>query len=753
MGEAIFRFLFKYPPVAYARGRLTLASGWPGWLLAVLILLVVAGVGLYLWRLRPRPPRRQRALVWGLQSLAVAILLLMLWRPALVLSTLVPQRNLVAVLLDGSASMALAEHGVRRVDQVRETFEETAPLLAQLREKFQVRLYQFSQEPRKLSAVAGLAAAGASSQLEAALAQTYAELQHLPLAGIVVVSDGAQNGPESPREALAELRARKIPVYAVGVGAEEFDRDIQVDDVAMPRAALPGSLISATVTVRHHGYIGQKARIEIREGNSVLKSREIQFSPAPIETVTLNFTPKSKGLREFTVAVAALPGEAIRENNRQSRLVEVQDRQAKVLYLEGEPRWEYKFLHRALEEDHNLRLVSLLRTSENKFYRQGIENAQELASGLPERKELFRYEGIILGSIPASFFSPRQQEDLYAFVSRRGGGLLFLGGRFALADGGYSSSSLADLIPVQLQASSGSATLRRVPAKFQLTPRGWDRLELSENESSNRKDWEALPPLGNYQVTGAPKPGAVVLGEAVPSDGQRYPVLVSERFGRGRTLLFSTDASWRWRMELESSSRSHELFWRQILHSLVNDTPPPVSITAEKSLYADESRVRLLARVYDEDFQPVSGASTVATLYAPDGSQQELRLEPSVEEEGVFRGEWDAVPPGVYRLEVAARAGDKEIGKSDSYFQRADGLAESFSAEQNVALLKRLAEQTGGAYYPIENAGALPEQLTYSPAGISVPEVRDLWDLPALFLLLFLAKGSEWVLRKRWRTI
>jgi len=753
MGEAIFRFFFKYPPVAYSRGRLALASAWPGWVLALAIVLVAALVGLYLWRLRPRPTLRQLLAVWGLQSLTLAILLLLLWRPSLVLSTLLPQRNVVAVLLDDSASMAMADRGVKRVDQVRAVLSDSGPVMSQLRDKFQLRLYRFSKDMRRLPAVSDLTASGSSSHLEDALAEAYSDLRHLPLAGVVLASDGAQNGSEVHREAFEELKARKIPVYTLGVGQEEFDRDLQLDDVAMPRTALPGSLVSATVTVRQHGYIGETARLEVREGSSLLKSREIRFGPAPVETVTLNFTPRSKGLREYTVSIAPLAGEALRENNVQSRVVEVQDRTAKVLYIEGEPRWEFKFVRRAAEEDHNLRLVSLLRTSENKFYRQGIENAQELAEGLPARKELFRYEGLILGSIQASFFSPQQQEAIYAFVSRRGGGLMFLGGRYALSDGGYQTSSLADLLPVHLRGAGSSGSLRRAPAKFQLTPRGWDRLQLSDDEKVNRQTWEKLPPLGNYQVTGEPKSGAVVLADAVPQDGRHYPVLLSQRFGRGRSILFATDASWRWRMEADHANHSHEVFWRQVVHSLIQETPPQVLISTQKSLYLDEQRVRLMAQVYDEDFQPVNAAAAVATIYSPDGTTHELPLPPSLEEDGAFRAEWEAAAPGVYRVELVARLGDKELGRSNTYFQRADGQSEFFSAEQNVPLLKRLAEQTGGKYYPIEQAAALPEQLTYSPAGISAPEVRDLWDMPAWFLLIFLLKGTEWVLRKRWRTI
>ncbi len=753
MGEAIFRFLFKYPPVAYSRGRLALASGWPAWLLLIAIAALTAAVGHYLWRRHRNLPVKIRGLVWGLQSAALAILLLLLWRPALIVATQVPQQNVVAILADDSTSMAMEDGGSRRVEQVRKTLGDSGPLFQELRKKFQVRLYRFSKDAAKIRSSAELNAAGTSSHLQESLAQVYGELRHLPLAGIVVASDGAENGTAGSKELSDDLRARRIPVYTLGVGREEFDRDVQIDDVTMPRAALPGSVIPATVTIRHRGYIGETARLEVRDGESVLKTREVRFGASPVETVPLNFVPKSPGLREYTVSITPMAGEAVRENNRQSRLVEVQNRSAKILYIEGEPRYEYKFIRRSLDDDKNIRLVSLLKTSESKFYRQGIENPQELGEQLPAKKDFFRYDGLIVGSVTSHFFSAQQQQDIYDFVSRRGGGVLFLGGRYALSEGGYQSTSLAELLPVQLGKAGGGSSLQRVPARFELTPRGFEELLLSENETVNRDSWAKLPLLGNYQLTGEPKPGAVVLAEAVAPDKKRYPVLASQRFGRGRAVLFATDGSWRWRMQLESTNHSPETFWRQMLHFLVNDTPPQVSVAAEKPLYLDEQHVRLQAHVYDENFQPVNGAAVVATVSAPDGSRREIPMELSVEEDGIFRAETEAASPGVYRVGVAARNGEKEIGKGGAYFQRADGGLEYFSPEQNAPFLKRIAEETGGKYFPIEKAGGLPEQLTYSPAGVSVPEVLDLWDMPLWLFLLLILKGTEWVLRKKWRSI
>jgi hypothetical protein len=360
---------------------------------------------------------------------------------------------------------------------------------------------------------------------------------------------------------------------------------------------------------------------------------------------------------------------------------------------------------------------------------------------------------LIIGSIGSAFFNAEQQKSIYDFVSRRGSGVLFMGGREALAAGGYQTSSLADLIPVELELGGGSSSFHYERARFELTQRGWEKLQLSGDAAANQELWEKLPPLGTYQITGEQKPGAVKLAEAVTEDGNRIPMLISQRFGRGRSLLFATDGSWRWRMELESANHSHEIFWRQLLHSLISETPPFVSVTAERAVYADEKRIRLMAHVYDEAFEPVNAANAVATIHFPDGSTQELRMQHSLEEDGVFWGEFSAPPTGIYRVDLNATLSDKPIGSSSAYFQSADGILEHFSPQQNIGLLTRLAEQTGGRYYPLDEASALPEQLTYSPAGVSIPEVRDLWDMPIWLLLILGLKGGEWAMRKRWKTV
>ena len=141
-----------------------------------------------------------------------------------------------------------------------------------------------------------------------------------------------------------------------------------------------------------------------------------------------------------------MPGEENRLNNAVTRLVNVVSDKKRVLYIEGEPRWEYKFIRRAEDDDKLVQIASMLRTTENKIYRQGIDDPKELADGFPTNSDdLFSYQAIIIGSVEAGYFTPVQKDLIRQFVDRRGGGLLLLGGRFSLADGGWGGSEPADL--------------------------------------------------------------------------------------------------------------------------------------------------------------------------------------------------------------------------------------------------------------------------------------------------------------------
>ena len=216
---------------------------------------------------------------------------------------------------------------------------------------------------------------------------------------------------------------------------------VEITDAVVPARALPESKLTAQVTVQNWGLSGGKGRLFIRDGAKVLASQEITFKDSgQLQTETIAFNCGPAGPKTLDISVDPVGGEENTANNTLTRVVNVGSEPRRILYIEGEPRWEYKFIRRAEENDPTVQLVSMLRTSENKIYRQGIDNPNELADGFPVRAEdLFGYSGIIIGSVAADYFTPLQQELLREYVDRRGGGILFLGGSSSLSDGGWGA--------------------------------------------------------------------------------------------------------------------------------------------------------------------------------------------------------------------------------------------------------------------------------------------------------------------------
>ena len=746
----MFEFLFKYSPTVFRKGEFVFASGWPVWLLVILVLLAGGGLAWYLHRNRGRLEGRQPAVIWSLQLGTVALVLFLLWQPAIGIESLRAEQNLVAVLLDTSRSMGLAEDEQTRLEKA--TAALGAGLIEEIQKKFQVRLYGFAGQLERLESVETIAAEGTSSRIGQAVASVLRESSALPLGAVIIFTDGSDNSGSFDRRAVAEIRRRNVPVHTVGVGRTKIPGDIELADVSVSPRALPHSRLSAQVGIRHSGDGDQTTRLSVRDGSRVLASKQITLSRGQtVHTESVDFDAGEAGIRNLTFQLDPLPGETLAGNNALSRVIEIPRDRRKILYVEGEPRWEYKFLRRTIRDDANVQLVTMLRTSPNKFYRQGVDTDDELAKGFPSRaEELFSYHGLVIGSIEAAFFAPAQQEAIREFVNRRGGSLLMLGGRRGLADGGWGASKVADVLPVKLPEGSAE-TFTREPARVEPTVQGRDSLicRLHDDPAENLRLWRDLPPLADYQRVGALKPGAVPLLNLVAAD-RSLPLLVLQNYGRGKSMILASGGTWLWKMRLPHDDSRHHTFWRQLLRSLVAGTPGPVSLTTDRTLYADNVHVKLRAEVRTKAHQPTNSATVTATLTPELGDPLSLELYPSPDEEGIYEAELTVASPGSYRVEATAHLGDETLGSDTRHFRREDGVAENFRPEQNRELLEKLAEQTGGRYWTLEQVSDLPDEIRFSKAGITSREIMDLWDMPAFFILLLSLRAAEWLLRRRW---
>jgi uncharacterized membrane protein len=760
----MFEFLFKYSRATYERAELVFASGWPVWLLYALVAAAAVVVGIVIWRRRAGLGVVRATVLGALQTALVAALLVLAWRPALVTQTLRPQENSVAVLLDTSGSMLYGDEDTSRLQTAVDSLTESA--LPELESTFAVNLFSFAGELFELPSLEQLPSPGPVTHIGDALLNVLRGAQSGAVAAVVLVSDGADNSADFGPAQIAEIASFGVPIHTVGVGEEVMPNDLELEDVQLPSVGLPGSTVSAQVSIRHDG--ASLAQLKIYDGDAILASEPIQLpATTGVTTRWVDIEVGKAGVRDLRFALDALPGETNVINNSRLRPMEVPEQRRHILYIEGEPRWEYKFIRRAIDENPAVRVASLLKTTPNKFYRQGVESPDELVDGFPtEELALFRYDALMIGSFEAAALSPEQHDMIREFVSRRGGSLLMLGGRRGLTDGGWGPTSVAEVLPVRFPELDGPSFFRE-PAHALLAPSGRTSAltRLAPTEEQNEAAWRALPDLADFQTLGEPKPGAEILLQA-EFQGGTQPLLVAQRYGLGHSYVLATGGTWRWQMQLPHEDQQHETFWRQLLQAAATTAPQPVTLTSDRVFYGDESTVLLRAEVRDKTYQPSTDAAVTVEVSDGMGPPTTIEMTPVAGERGLYEAAYDTTHTGVFRFEAVAKTADaagqeapdgepqeavaEELGRARFAVRREDGVVEHYHVQQNRPLLERLAEATGGRYFAVDDVNRLPEAVSFSDAGSVERQVLDLWNIPLAFLVLMLLKASEWLLRLYW---
>lgn len=767
--NGIFEFLFKYRTAVFAKGEFAFGAPW-----SVMVLLLAAAVigvpaVLSYAGVRGKSSHRDRFVLGALRVAALAAVVFCLFRPLLMLSAAVPQRNYVGVLIDDSRSMQIADRdGHARRDWVAQTFGgPDSGLLKSLREKFIVRLFRFSSSAERVGNGAELTYAGSETHLGQAIEQARQELDAVPLSGLVVLTDGADNSRAPIADQLLSLRARAVPVFAVGLGSPRFDKDIEIRRVDASRTVLKGSALVADLLIRQRGYAGTRVPLVIEDDSRIISRDSITLPPdGDVAPVRVRVTMRDAGARTLSFRIPQQTGEQVAQNNEQHALVSVRDRREKILYIEGEPRYEVRFIRAAIAADSNLQLVMMQRTAENKFLRLNVDGPDELAGGFPvTRAELFKYRAVILGSIEASFFTHDQLQMLADFVNVRGGGLLLLGGRRAFAEGGYAGTPLADVMPVVVSGDAVPDSLTFfADLKVRVTPAGASHAisQVGSTDVASSERWKTLPSITTVNRIREVKPGAVTLlsggvpmggragapGETV--NGYTQPVLVYQRYGRGLAVAFPIQDSFQWQMssDIPIDDPTFSTFWRQLLRWATSDVPDRVTATLPTDQVNVKTPVTIRATVADSAYIARNDARTVAHISSGAGVSRDLGLDWAVDRDGEYRGTFTPDQPGLYTVRVEATTPSGVTSVDTTYLRVGDMNSEFYDAEMRAPLLQRIARETGGRFYTPATASTLADDVSMSKRGVTVVNQMDLWDMPVILLLLVSLVSAEWAYRK-----
>jgi len=765
-------FLFKVPLADFIGARLTIDWPWSYYFVAVLgIALIVYLAFGYLALIRATTSSRSMT-SWLIKTAIFSLLLFLLLRPTLRLETSEPAPDRLAIVLDNSISMTIADgdDGLTRAQQLLSQFDvDTGVASKALRKKFEVEHYRFDADTERLQNQEVPDFNGSISDSSRALGAFAAK----GISTVVMVSDGNSSGT-SLDESLDALIASGVRVFTVGVGTERFEGELGLDKLALPEQALTDDVVVAEIDIAHRGLTEESVELVVEEDGAILKKHQVTLNSGKSHTrVSIPLSFDKAGQRQLSFRLPGREGELITANNTIERSVNITDDKFRVLHFEGEPRFEVKFIRRALNDDANIRLTSLIRTADSKFFRIGLQDKSELIDGFPtEREELYRFDAIILGSVERSLMSDQQLELLRDFVSVRGGGLLLLGGAGAYAEGGYTDSILQDMLPVQLEKPSSSGVTR---VKVSPTSMGEEADLLSGvvtqtgvvDSDDSIVGWQKLPELTIINPIRRAKAGATVLLEGYNQNRDKFIVLATHRYGYGTVAALPVRDTWRWQInaQIEPDDTTHEALWRRLLRTLVTGTRRKVEIRTSVRNGAVGQNVELAVATLDKSYKAASANPDVKVeVTSPGGLVETVTASAIAGKPGYYQTNVNTSQPGRYEFTVPAAdsstASDTDSSNSDQNFYSKSAAThidvevngnELRNAERNSAALKHIAERTGGAYFDIASLEELPDRIDATQQTRQVSRRVSLADAPILLALLLLLIAVELLLRRRWR--
>lgn len=757
-------------------------------ILVIVFAIVATAFSLYLYRNTTRPLAKPwKISLTTLRAVTFFLLLLCLLNPSVEQSEVIPQETYLAVLVDDSQSMTIADGDEKtkstRHQQIDQLLYGENSILDQLAEKFQVRTYRFSELAQRVTDREDFTQNGGKTRLQSGIEHAMSELSSFPMSGVVLLTDGAHNSTkknssndlDDPLIAIEKLVNKEVPLFAVGVGKENIDQDVSIASVNVAKSLLEGSIYTVDVTVEQSGYDDRRVELFLAEkettfesestaetsNQTIVDSRSIQLSSNGTQRHTLDIRPKEKDVLVYTLTVEEQIDETVTQNNHYTFFVDNREKKAlDILYVEGQPRNEYKFIRRAVKDDESLRLATYLQTGPRKYLRQGIKSPEELSSGFPLTEDtLYEYEAIIFGNVERSFFNDQQLELVKTFVAKRGGGFMLVGG----LQESFIDSPIADILPVQLVRESqlplflqggprrgehltGQTFVPRITKAGERSP----LLRLSSDDRKNRSDWKAMPELEGVYVSGRAKSGASVLIEHPSLDYQSaaLPILTAQRYGAGRSLAFSTASSWRWQMLLPHEDQSHEKIWRQMLRWLSTESEKRLSIAFDEENYSVDDRVKISATLFDDRYEPDNNGVLWVAIKDPNANVTEIPMKWDLEKEGTYNAEFTVKEEGVYDIQINVPSETDEEVTAKAPLIVTSSRREFLNAEMNAELLGKMAELTGGGFYTAGQANQLVDDIIFNPTPYSKKETKSIWDQPLFFYLLVLLLGLEWLGRR-----
>lgn len=612
-----------------------------------------------------------------------------------------------------------------------------------------------------------------------------------PRSAVILLSDGRDNTGTSPVPVARVLGSRGIPVFTVGVGAAAELQDMAIAGLEVPQSVFHKDRAKGRLHLLDTMPPGAAFAVRIDCGGDTLWEKPLESQGSGLRLVDFDFPleelvrrklgEQDASLRftslplEVRVRIVDLAGDREPRNNEALFPLRATLAKYRVLLLEGRPRWEWRYIRNTFDRDEQWQCTSVLVdwTEAGPTLKRAppaapapvprepapvvaatAGAAATLTEDLPpgafpaDRAQLFTYDVVILGEVPAEVFTPDELEWLREFAASRGGGVVLVDGRHGLLKP-YENTRLRPLLPVEWAA----AEAEQAPTGLRIPPAGtlFPPLALLSNATENAELWSTLPaPQWAAPVTALP--GTETVLEFAEGEDRRSPALVTRRYGAGRVVYAAFDESWRLRYRV--GNRHNAAYWNQLARWVME--PPfavsdrQVALDTGPLVYRPGQAAEFRVRLRDEKGEPMARAN--ATLELSRDGRRVARIPLLADENGagLFRATSAALEPGRYEATVRCdRIPESAIKVRSRFVVAAPDWGELAWLGCNEPLLQQVAAASGAAFVREEGLDELTDRLKPLTAGQVVEQDLLLWQSYWWFVPIVLLLTGEWIWRKR----
>jgi uncharacterized membrane protein len=674
---------------------------------------------------------------WPLRLMIYLAAFLLILRPYIPISRTLNRIPEIGIYIDSSLSMSTEQ----RIDKAVETAQK---IITKLGASARCTIYEFGSTLKEIDAedIKKLTPRDKLTDISKTIKEDI-------YAGRIIISDGRDNAGVNPLS-LKELT--RVPVFTIGIGSNKQVPDVGIADLKTPGIGFRGQKVAVQFVVTNDSGVTGKTMAYLKEGNVVTSRIEVELNGKRQVPVKMDLIPGEVGLKNYTIEIKKIPGEINGTNNRKNFQLQINRQKIRILYVAGQPSWEYSFFRRLVKSDPKVELVSflILRNPDNVTIVP--ENELSLIH-FPAREmfteKIYEFDLLIYDNFSYRKFFPRSYLTHIKNFVMKGGAFIMMGGEDSFTRGGYVKTPLENILPVTMDVQKSSWKVEKFNAQLNQSL-NHPVLNIADDIDNSRDIWNDMPQLEGYDPGLQPKPDSTVLLKTPDN----IPVLTIGNAGQGRVMAFNTNSTWRWCMGLAGQGKTpyyYNQFWYKIIRYMIQSGDlKNVQVFPGKDKASIGESLNVNIKVMDRYWKPLNDARVKLEVISPQGKKIPVGWIYPTGEDGWYHARVPVSDQGIHKINARAYRNEKFLSEGNGSFTGIDVNKEFLNTSLNKELLTDIARISGGYYWDYESVDTSKIIKRVKKSVAENKTIKKInWHYWVFYLLLVLILTFEWYHRRK----